>query len=152
ALPSLLSARPQAVAKGYFAQVAGLIRSTARPAAAVIRGDEGDESFNQRQMQLVAGITALDGLRRRLYCDAPNLRRADGLVQLLGNLLVLMASRLLLLRQHRLLVRAHWVGPLPADIQALLDRALRVLDALAGQGGGGPPGGAGGGQGGGAGR
>ncbi|MEL1610943.1 hypothetical protein V2W50_20600, partial [Acinetobacter baumannii] len=55
-------------------------------------------------------------------------------VQLLGNLLVLMASRLLLLRQHRLLVRAHWVGPLPADIQALLDRALRVLDALAEQG------------------
>ena len=134
ALVSLLSARPQAVAKGYFAQVDGLIRSTARHAAAVIRGDEGDESFNQRQMQLVASITALDGLRRHLYFDAPNLRRADGLVQLLGNLLVLMASRLLLLRQHRLLVRAHWVGPLPADIQALLDRALRVLDALAEQG------------------
>lgn len=134
ALVSLLSARPQAVAKGYFAQVDGLIRSTARHAAAVIRGDEGDESFNQRQMQLVASITALDGLRRHLYFDAPNLRRADGLVQLLGNLLVLLASRLLLLRQHRLLVRAHWVGPLPADIQALLDRALRVLDALAEQG------------------
>ncbi|MBH9362292.1 FUSC family protein [Pseudomonas aeruginosa] len=134
ALVSLLSARPQAVAKGYFAQVDGLIRSTARHAAAVIRGAEGDESFNQRQMQLVASITALDGLRRHLYFDAPNLRRADGLVQLLGNLLVLMASRLLLLRQHRLLVRAHWVGPLPADIQALLDRALRVLDALAEQG------------------
>uniref|UniRef100_UPI00106935C9 FUSC family protein n=1 Tax=Pseudomonas aeruginosa TaxID=287 RepID=UPI00106935C9 len=97
-------------------------------------GNESDESFNQRQMQLVASITALDGLRRHLYFDAPNLRRADGLVQLLGNLLVLMASRLLLLRQHRLLVRAHWVGPLPADIQALLDRALRVLDALAEQG------------------
>ncbi|PBD22115.1 hypothetical protein CLM86_39620, partial [Pseudomonas aeruginosa] len=95
--------------------------STARHAAAVIRGDEGDESFNQRQMQLVASITALDGLRRHLYFDAPNLRRADGLVQLLGNLLVLMASRLLLLRQHRLLVRAHWVGPLTADIEALLD-------------------------------
>ncbi|MBF2979337.1 FUSC family protein, partial [Pseudomonas aeruginosa] len=30
ALVSLLSARPQAVAKGYFAQVDGLIRSTAR--------------------------------------------------------------------------------------------------------------------------
>ena len=134
ALVSLLSARPQAVAKGYFAQVDGLIRSTARHAAAVIRGDEGDESFNQRQMQLVASITALDGLRRHLYFDAPNLRRADGLVQLLGNLLVLMASRLLLLRQHRLLVRAHWVGLLPADIQALLDRALRVLDALVEQG------------------
>lgn len=59
ALVSLLSARPQAVAKGYFAQVDGLIRSTARHAAAVIRGDEGDESFNQRQMQLVASITAL---------------------------------------------------------------------------------------------
>ncbi|MDX1895374.1 FUSC family protein, partial [Pseudomonas aeruginosa] len=84
ALVSLLSARPQAVAKGYFAQVDGLIRSTARHAAAVIRGDEGDESFNQRQMQLVASITALDGLRRHLYFDAPNLRRADGLVQLLG--------------------------------------------------------------------
>ncbi len=110
ALVSLLSARPQAVAKGYFAQVDGLIRSTARHAAAVIRGDEGDESFNQRQMRLVASITALDGLRRHLYFDAPNLRRADGLVQLLGNLLVLMASRLLLLRQHRLLVRAHWSG------------------------------------------
>lgn len=134
ALVSLLSARPQAVARGYFAQVDGLLRGTARHAAAVIRGDEGDESFNQRQMQLVASITALDGLRRHLYFDAPGLRRADGLVQLLGNLLVLLASRLLLLRQHRLLVRAHWVGPLPADIQALLERALKVLDALAEQG------------------
>ncbi|MGA4816231.1 FUSC family protein [Pseudomonas aeruginosa] len=135
ALVSLLSARPQAVAKALLRPGR---RSDPQYRAARRGGDP--RRRGRRVVQPAADATGRQHHPRwtacagTFYFDAPNLRRADGLVQLLGNLLVLMASRLLLLRQHRLLVLAHWVGPLPADIQALLDRALRVLDALAEQG------------------
>lgn len=128
---SLLTARPQAVAKGYFAKVDGLVRLIAVHAAAVIRTDEDEAAFRQRQAQLVAEISALESLRRHLYFDAPHLRSADGLVQLFANQLVLLTSRLLVLRQQRELVQQHWQGPLPADIQLLRQRELASLDELA---------------------
>lgn len=110
AVVSLLTARPQAVAQGYFAQVDSLVKLIARHAAEVIRTEEDEAAFNQRQAQLIAQVSALEGLRRHLYFDAPHLRNADGLVQLLANQLVLLVSRLLVLRQQRELIKQHWQG------------------------------------------
>ena len=134
AVVSLLTARPQAVAQGYFAQVDSLVKLIARHAAEVIRTEEDEAAFNQRQAQLIAQVSALEGLRRHLYFDAPHLRNADGLVQLLANQLVLLVSRLLVLRQQRELIKQHWQGPLPADIQLLRNDELDSLDALANEG------------------
>ena len=53
----------------------------------------------------------------------------DGLVQLFANQLVLLVSRLLVLRQQRELIKAHWQGPLPADIQLLRDAELAPKSA-----------------------
>lgn len=131
AVVSLLSARPQAVANSYFAKVDSLLKLIARHAAEVIRTEEDDAAFRQRQAQLIAEISALEGLRRHLYFDAPHLRSGDGLVQLFANQLVLLVSRLLVLRQQRELVKAHWQGPLPADIERLRDAELQSLEALA---------------------
>ena len=127
---SLLTARPQAVAKGYFAKVDSLVKLIAVHAAAVIRTEEDEAAFRQRQAQLVTEISALESLRRHLYFDAPHLRSADGLVQLFANQLVLLTSRLLVLRQQRELIQQHWEGPLPADIQLLRQRELASLDEL----------------------
>lgn len=134
AVVSLLTARPQAVAQGYFAQVDSLVKLIARHAAEVIRTEEDEAAFNQRQAQLIAQVSALEGLRRHLYFDAPHLRSADGLVQLLANQLVLLVSRLLVLRQQRELIKQHWQGPLPSDIQLLRNDELDSLDALASEG------------------
>lgn len=134
AVVSLLTARPQAVAQGYFAQVDSLVKLIARHAAEVIRTEEDEAAFNQRQAQLIAQVSALEGLRRHLYFDAPHLRNADGLVQLLANQLVLLVSRLLVLRQQRELIKQHWQGPLPVDIQLLRNDELDSLDALANEG------------------
>jgi len=131
AVVSLLTARPQAVSQGYFSKVDSLVKLIARHAAEVVRTEEDDAAFSQRQAQLIAEISALEGLRRHLYFDAPHLRSADGLVQLLANQLVLLVSRLQVLRQQRELVKQHWQGPLPADIQLLRQAELASLDALA---------------------
>ncbi|QXI37798.1 FUSC family protein [Pseudomonas xantholysinigenes] len=134
AVVSLLTARPQAVAKSYFAKVDSLLKLIARHAAEVVRTEEDEAAFRQRQAQLIAEISALEGLRRHLYFDAPHLRSGDGLVQLFANQLVLLVSRLLVLRQQRELVKAHWQGPLPTDIQLLRDAELDSLEALAREG------------------
>ncbi|WP_460416934.1 FUSC family protein [Pseudomonas sp. microsymbiont 2] len=131
AVVSLLSARPQAVANSYFAKVDSLLKLIAQHAAEVIRTEEDEAAFGQRQARLIAEVSALEGLRRHLYFDAPHLRSGDGLVQLFANQLVLLVSRLLVLRQQRELIKAHWQGPLPADIQLLRDAELASLDALA---------------------
>jgi len=131
---SLLTARPEAVAHGYFAKVDQVIRLIATHAAAVLRTEESDADFHRRQMQLLGEISALEGLRRHLYFDAPRLRSANQLVQLLGNQLVLLTSRLTILRHQRELLQARWVGDLPADIQRLRAEELAFLDELAQQG------------------
>lgn len=131
AVVSLLTARPHAVAKGYFAKVDSLVKLIARHAAEAVRTEEGESEFRQRQTQLIAEIGALEGLRRHLYFDAPHLHSADSLVQLFGNQLVLLVSRLQVLRQQRELIREHWQGPLPLDIQLLRQRELECLDELA---------------------
>ncbi|MHC6226082.1 FUSC family protein [Pseudomonas sp. X10] len=131
AVVSLLTARPQAVSQSYFSKVDSLVKLIARHAAEVVRTEEDEAAFHQRQAQLIAEISALEGLRRHLYFDAPHLRSADGLVQLLANQLVLLVSRLLVLRQQRALIKQHWQGPLPADIQLLRQAELDSLDALA---------------------
>ncbi|MCU1751245.1 FUSC family protein [Pseudomonas sp. 6D_7.1_Bac1] len=128
---SLLTARPGAVARGYFAKVDQLIKLMATHAAAVIRTEESEADFHQRQMKLLGEISALEGLRRHLYFDAPRLRGANGLVQLLGNQLVLLSSRLTVLRHQRLLLSERWKGELPEDIQRLRTEELAFLDELA---------------------
>ncbi|MFK0346859.1 FUSC family protein [Pseudomonas asiatica] len=131
AVVSLLSARPQAVAQGYFSKVDSLVKLIARHAAEVVRSEEDEAALHQRQAQLISEISALEGLRRHLYFDAPHLRNADGLVQLLANQLVLLVSRLLVLRQQRELIKQHWQGPLPEEIQLLRQDELDNLEALA---------------------
>lgn len=131
AVVSLLSARPQAVAQGYFSKVDSLVKLIARHAAEVVRSEEDEAAVHQRQAQLISEISALEGLRRHLYFDAPHLRNADGLVQLLANQLVLLVSRLLVLRQQRELIKQHWQGPLPEEIQLLRQDELDNLEALA---------------------
>lgn len=131
AVVSLLSARPQAVAQGYFSKVDSLVKLIARHAAEVVRSEEDEAALHQRQAQLISEISALEGLRRHLYFDAPHLRNADGLVQLLANQLVLLVSRLLVLRQQRQLIKQHWQGPLPEEIQLLRQDELDNLEALA---------------------
>ena len=128
---SLLTARPHAVAKGYFAKVDNLVKLLARHAAEVIRTEEGEDEFRQRQTLLISEISALEGLRRHLYFDAPHLRNSDGLVQALANQLVLLVSRLMVLRQQRELIQRQWQGALPADIQILRQTELGSLDELA---------------------
>ncbi|NNA67753.1 FUSC family protein [Pseudomonas gessardii] len=130
-LVSLLTARPEAVARGYFAKVDQVLKLMAAHAAAVIRTEESEADFHQRQMQLLGEISALEGLRRHLYFDAPRLRSANGLVQLLGNQLVLLTSRLTVLRRQRTLIGERWEGELPADIQQLRADELAFLDELA---------------------
>lgn len=128
---SLLTARPEAVAHGYFAKIDQVLKLLATHAAAAIRTDESEADFHKRQMQLLGEISALEGLRRHLYFDAPRLRSADGLVQLLGNQLVLLTSRLTVLRHQRELLRARWIGELPEAIQQLRADELAFLDELA---------------------
>ncbi|MCB2255183.1 FUSC family protein [Pseudomonas chlororaphis] len=128
---SLLTARPEAVAAGYFAKIDQVLKLLATHAAAAIRTEESEADFHKRQMQLLGEISALEGLRRHLYFDAPRLRSADGLVQLLGNQLVLLTSRLTVLRHQRELLRARWVGELPEEIQRLRADELAFLDELA---------------------
>lgn len=128
---SLLTARPEAVARGYFAKVDQVLKLMAAHAAAVIRTEESEADFHKRQMQLLGEINALEGLRRHLYFDAPRLRSANGLVQLLGNQLVLLTSRLTVLRRQRTLIGERWQGELPEDIQQLRADELAFLDELA---------------------
>jgi len=111
-----------------------VIKLLATHAAAVIRTEESEADFHRRQMQLLGEISALEGLRRHLYFDAPRLRSANGLVQLLGNQLVLLTSRLTALRHQRELLSERWQGALPLDIQALRAEELAFLDELARQG------------------
>ncbi|WP_249342409.1 FUSC family protein [Pseudomonas rustica] len=131
---SLLTARPEAVAKGYFAKVDQVIKLVAGHAAAVIRTEESEADFQRRQMQVLAEISALEGLRRHLYFDAPRLRSANNLVLLLGNQLMLLTSRLTALRHQRQLLTERWEGDLPLDIQRLRADELAFLDQLAQQG------------------
>ncbi|WP_429531404.1 FUSC family protein [Pseudomonas frederiksbergensis] len=131
---SLLTARPETVARNYFAKVDHVIKLLATHAAAVIRTEESEADFHRRQMQLLGEISALEGLRRHLYFDAPRLRSADGLVQLLGNQLVLLTSRLTALRHQRELLAERWQGALPEEIQLLRAEELAFLDELAIQG------------------
>ncbi len=98
------------MAQGYFSKVDSLVKLIARHAAEVVRSEEDEAALHQRQAQLISEISALEGLRRHLYFDAPHLRNADGLVQLLANQLVLLVSRLLVLRQQRQLIKQHWQG------------------------------------------
>ena len=98
---SLLTARPEAVAKDYFAKIDQVIKLLATHASAVIRTEESEADFQRRQMQLLGQISALEGVRRHLYFDAPRLRSANDLVQLLGNQLVLLTARLTALRHQR---------------------------------------------------
>ncbi|MBO3275364.1 FUSC family protein [Pseudomonas schmalbachii] len=128
---SLLTARPQAVAHGYFAKIDHLLKLIASHAIEAIRGDEEEDAFHRRQMQLLGEISALEGLRRTLYFDAPRLRSADGLVQPLGNQLVLMTSRLALLRQQRRLIMQRMRIPLPESIRLLREEELACLEELA---------------------
>lgn len=131
---SLLTARPETVARNYFAKVDQVIKLLATHAAAVIRTEESEADFQRRQMQLLGEISALEGLRRHLYFDAPRLRSANGLVQLLGNQLVLLTSRLTALRHQRELLTERWQGALPEDIERLRAEELAFLDELARQG------------------
>ncbi len=130
-LVSLFFARPQSVARGYFAKVDQLIRLIAVHAAAVIRGEEPEEDFQQRQKQLLGEIAALEMLRRHLYFDAPRLRGANELVQQLANQLVLMTSRLAILRRQRKLIEARLTGPLPESVRRLREDELACLEELA---------------------
>lgn len=131
---SLLTARPEAVTRGYFDKVDQVIKLAALHSAAVLRTEEDEAAFQQRQMRLLGEISALEGLRRHLYFDAPRLRSADGLVLLLGNQLMLLTSRLTALRHQRELLTARWEGELPPDIQRLRAEELAFLDQLAQQG------------------
>ncbi|WP_429514787.1 FUSC family protein [Pseudomonas frederiksbergensis] len=131
---SLLTARPETVARNYFAKVDQVIKLLATHAAAVIRTEESEADFHRRQMQLLGEISALEGLRRHLYFDAPRLRSANGLVQLLGNQLVLLTSRLTALRHQRVLLAERWQGALPEEIELLRAEELAFLDELAIQG------------------
>jgi len=131
---SLLTARPEAVARGYFAKVDLVLKLMAQHAAAVIRTEESEADFHQRQLRLLGEISALEGLRRHLYFDAPRLRSANGLVQLLGNQLVLLTSRLTVLRHQRKLIAERWEGEFPEHIQRLREDELLFLDELARQG------------------
>lgn len=131
---SLLTARPEAVAKDYFARIDQVIKLLATHASAVIRTEESEEDFHRRQMQLLAQISALEGVRRHLYYDAPRLRSADDLVQLLGNQLLLLTARLTALRHQRELLLERWEGEIPGEIQHLLNEELTFLDELARQG------------------
>jgi len=131
---SLLTARPQAVAKGYFAKVDQVIKLAARHAAAVLRTEESEEDFQRRQQQLLGEISALEGLRRHLYFDAPRLRSANNLVLLLGNQLTLLTSRLTALRHQRELLTERWEGDLPLEVQRLRSEELALFDELAEQG------------------
>jgi uncharacterized membrane protein YccC len=131
---SLLTARPEAVAKGYFAKVDQVIKLVASHAAAVIRTEESEADFQRRQRQLLGEISALEGLRRHLYFDAPRLRSANNLVLLLGNQLMLLTSRLTALRHQRQLLTERWEGDLPLDVQRLRAEELALLDQLAEQG------------------
>ncbi|UVJ46081.1 FUSC family protein [Pseudomonas sp. LS1212] len=130
ALVSLLTARPEAVASGYFAKIDSLIKLIALHAAAVVRGDEDEAQFQQRQLQLLSESNALEGLRRHLYFDAPRLREANDLVQLFGNQLVLMGSRLMIMHRQRRLIAERWQGALPLSIARLREDELQVLDEL----------------------
>jgi uncharacterized membrane protein YccC len=78
---SLLTARPEAVAKEYFDRIDQVIKLLATHASAVIRTEESEEDFHRRQMQLLGQISALEGVRRHLYYYAPRVRSADDLVQ-----------------------------------------------------------------------
>ncbi|MBK5512020.1 FUSC family protein [Pseudomonas sp. TH15] len=131
---SLLTARPETVARNYFAKVDQVIKLLATHAAAVIRTEESEADFHRRQMQLLGEISALEGLRRHLYFDAPRLRSANGLVQLLGNQLMLLTSRLTALRHQRQLLTERWEGDLPLEVQQLRAEELAFLDQLAEQG------------------
>jgi uncharacterized membrane protein YccC len=131
---SLLTARPEAVAKDYFARIDQVIKLLATHASAVIRTEESEAEFHRRQMQLLAQIGALEGVRRHLYYDAPRLRSADDLVQLLGNQLVLLTARLTALRHQRELLLERWEGEIPLEIRQLLTEELEFLDELARQG------------------
>ncbi|MDZ5436009.1 FUSC family protein [Pseudomonas fluorescens] len=128
---SLLTARPEAVAKDYFARIDQVIKLLATHAGAVIRTEESEADFHRRQMQLLGQISALEGVRRHLYYDAPRLRSADDLVQLLGNQLLLLTARLTALRHQRELLLERWEGEIPAEIQQLLNEELAFLDELA---------------------
>ncbi|MBN6774330.1 FUSC family protein [Pseudomonas granadensis] len=131
---SLLTARPQAVATGYFAKVDQVIKLAASHAAAVLRTEESEADFQRRQQQLLGEISALEGLRRHLYFDAPRLRSANNLVLLLGNQLMLLTSRLTALRHQRELLTERWEGDLPLEVQRLRSEELALLDELAEQG------------------
>lgn len=131
---SLLTARPEAVAKDYFARIDQVIKLLATHASAVIRTEESEAEFHRRQMQLLGQIGALEGVRRHLYYDAPRLRSADDLVQLLGNQLVLLTARLTALRHQRELLLERWEGEIPLEIRELLTEELEFLDELARQG------------------
>ncbi|VVO73371.1 FUSC family protein [Pseudomonas fluorescens] len=131
---SLLTARPEAVAKDYFARIDQVIKLLATHASAVIRTEESEAEFHRRQMQLLGQIGALEGVRRHLYYDAPRLRSADDLVQLLGNQLVLLTARLTALRHQRELLLERWEGEIPPEIRELLTEELEFLDELARQG------------------
>jgi uncharacterized membrane protein YccC len=131
---SLLTPRPEAVARDYFAKIDQVIKLLATHASAVIRTEESDADFQRRQMQLLGQISALESVRRHLYYDAPRLRSANGLVQLLGNQLVLLTARLTALRHQRELLVERWEGEIPAEIQRLLTEELVFLDELARQG------------------
>ncbi|GAB6403300.1 FUSC family protein [Pseudomonas sp. MHK4] len=131
---SLLTARPEAVAKDYFDRIDQVIKLLATHASAVIRTEESEADFHRRQMQLLGQISALEGVRRHLYYDAPRLRSADDLVQLLGNQLLLLTARLTALRHQRELLLERWEGEIPSEIQHLLSEELVFLDELARQG------------------
>ncbi|VVN89634.1 p-hydroxybenzoic acid efflux pump subunit AaeB [Pseudomonas fluorescens] len=131
---SLLTARPEAVARDYFARIDQITRLLATHASAVIRTEESEADFQQRQMQLLGQISGLEGVRRHMYYDAPRLRSANGLVQLLGNQLVLLTARLTALRHQRLLLTERWEGELPKEIQQLRAEELAFLDELAREG------------------
>ncbi len=128
---SLLTARPEAVSRNYFAKVDQVIKLVATHAAAVIRTEESEAEFQRRQMQLLGEISALEGLRRHLYFDAPRLRSANNLVLMLGNQLMLLTSRLTALRHQRQLLTARWDGDLPLEVQRLRADELAFLDQLA---------------------
>lgn len=130
-LVSLFFARPEDVARSYFTKVDQLFRLIGEHAAAAIRGDEAEADFQRRQMRLLGEISALEGLRRHLYFDAPRLRNVDGLVQLLSNQLVLMTSRLAILHRQRALIQQRLSGPLPPAVQRLRDEELECLGELA---------------------
>ncbi|RIJ13235.1 FUSC family protein [Pseudomonas sp. 91RF] len=128
---SLLTARPEAVSRNYFAKVDQVIKLVATHAAAVIRTEESESEFQRRQMQLLGEISALEGLRRHLYFDAPRLRSANNLVLMLGNQLMLLTSRLTALRHQRQLLTERWDGDLPLEVQRLRADELAFLDQLA---------------------